>query len=357
MISPDNRHLTTKYIMRGLPVSPKIDPVTSDIGTLTLPTPAPVRGLGGAAPGGQFSDGRRPGRPGQKAVRGPPGRWRQGLCTATSASMSQTVKPKTIREFVEFCNSFPRGRRVVGYVSTIGFFVFIAALCVAIYFQVGFFTYLVLALCLFLSSAHSSYAFAANLTQRKVRKIDYWYLGAATLGMLLLAAAYSNQRDTVISKMLLIAHQSAEEPIREKVISSVAELSKFLCEGTIAKASIAPCEGLKKFSVEIKPHLSAQQIKSLKERFTKDVTLPYGRIFPRELIVPQLFSPLSAVDIRLDDWAEFVQSAPSQTALQRDEQAEIMFGLGQWVIWPFLLAYALALRLTKVTIDVFEWAK
>jgi hypothetical protein len=41
---------------------------------------------------------------------------------------------------------------------------------------------------------------------------------------------------------------------------------------------------------------------------------------------------------------------------QRDEQSEIMLGLGQWVIWPFLLAYALALRITKMTVDVFEWA-
>jgi hypothetical protein len=272
-------------------------------------------------------------------------------------SMGQTVKPKTFRELIELFSSFPRGRRIVGYVSLTGVFVLIIALSLAVYFQAGFFTYLVLALCLFLSSSHSSYAFTQNLTQRKVRRIDYWYLSAATIGMLFAVAAYSNQRDAVIAKMFLIAHETAEEPIREKVVSSVNDLSKLLCEGTIAKVSLAPCEGLKKFSGDIKPHLAPLQINSLKERLSKDVTLPYARLFPKDLLVPNLFTPFSTVEIRLDGWAEFMQSAPSQTTLQRDEQAEIMFGLGQWVIWPFLLAYALALRITKVTIDVFEWAQ
>lgn len=52
-----------------------------------------------------------------------------------------------------------------------------------------------------------------------------------------------------------------------------------------------------------------------------------------------------------------MKDAPPQSASQRDERSEVVFGLGQWVIWPFLLAYALALRITKVTVDVFEWAK
>ena len=40
-----------------------------------------------------------------------------------------------------------------------------------------------------------------------------------------------------------------------------------------------------------------------------------------------------------------------------DDETKIMLDLGQLIIWPFLFAFALALRITKVTIDVFEWAK
>jgi hypothetical protein len=273
--------------------------------------------------------------------------------------MSETVKPKTLQELIELFNSFPRGRRIVGYASTAGFFVFLLALCFAVYFRTGFVTYLILAFLMFLCTSHSNYAFAQNLTQRKVRRIDYWYLGAATFGLLLFAAAYSNQREAVLTKMFVIAHQTAEEPIREKVVASLATLSEFLCSAEIVRSSPKPCEGLKTFSVEIKPHLSAEQIESLKEKFRSEVGLPYGRMFSLEQLRtrPSLFSPLSVVQVRLGDWAEFMKDAPSQSASQRDEQSEVMFGLGQWVIWPFLLAYALALRITKVTVDVFEWAK
>jgi len=50
--------------------------------------------------------------------------------------------------------------------------------------------------------------------------------------------------------------------------------------------------------------------------------------------------------------------APQQsTSSGRDDKTEMLFGLGQFVVWPFFLAFALALRITKVTVDVFEWAK
>ncbi len=60
-----------------------------------------------------------------------------------------------------------------------GFLIFVTALIIAIYFKTGFFSYLVLAFLMFISTMHSNYALAQNLTQRKVRKIDYWYVGAA----------------------------------------------------------------------------------------------------------------------------------------------------------------------------------
>jgi hypothetical protein len=273
--------------------------------------------------------------------------------------MSGKVKPKTLREVFELYNSFPRGRRIVGYVSTAGWLVFFVAFWLAVYYGTGFITYLVLAFLAFLCTTHSNYAFAQNLTQRKVRRIDYWYLGTAAIGLLLFAAAYSNQRDVVLTKIFVAAHQSGEEPIREQVVSSLANLSDFLCTDGMLRTFPKPCEGLKSFSKEIRPHLSSEQISGLSEKFANEVTSPYTRIFPIEKLKenPRIISPLSIIQVRLDDRAAYMRTAPSQTAVQRDEESEIVFGLGQLVIWPFLLAYALALRITKVTIDVFEWAK
>jgi hypothetical protein len=39
------------------------------------------------------------------------------------------------------------------------------------------------------------------------------------------------------------------------------------------------------------------------------------------------------------------------------EWFEMILRYAQYFAWPFVIALALALRLTKVTIDVFDWAK
>jgi hypothetical protein len=273
--------------------------------------------------------------------------------------MPEIAKPKTFREFIDFCNTLPRGRRIVGYVSTVAFLVFLTALIIAIYFKTGFLSYLVLAFLTFISTMHSNYALAQSLTQRKVRKIDYWYVGAAAVGLLLFSAGYASQRELILTKLFVAAHHSGEEPIREKVVLSLADVSKFLCGAEMVRSSRMPCEGAKRFAAEIKPHLTVDQIKALGDMYDKWVTVPYGRMFSIEQLKskPELFSPVVVVTIRLDDWAEYMRNAPQQTVSPHDEEAEILFGLGQLVIWPFFLAYALALRITKVTVDVFEWAK
>jgi hypothetical protein len=97
----------------------------------------------------------------------------------------------------------------------------------------------------------------------------------------------------------------------------------------------------------------------LGDTYNKWVILPYTRLFTTEQLNsrPEFFSPVVIVEISLDDWAEYMRNAPTETVSPRDEEAELLFGFGQLVIWPFFLAYALALRITKVTVDVFEWAK
>jgi hypothetical protein len=279
----------------------------------------------------------------------------QGLGIA----MAEKVKLKTIREMREFYKSYPRGRRIAGYVATLAWLLFIIGIYLAVYFRTGFISYLVLAFLCFLSTSHSNYALAQNLTQRKARQIDYWYLGIAAIGLLLFAAGYSHQRDVTIARMMVKVHENGEAPIRFEVDKSMARLSEFLCGAFVIKSK-QPCEGLRKIRWEVKPNLSATAISDLQERFTNEVGVPYGLAYKVEEIVrnQNIFLPLSVVQVRMDDWRKYMADAPAQPAADIvDEEAEIMFGLGQWVIWPFLLAYALALRITKVTVDVFEWAK
>jgi hypothetical protein len=36
---------------------------------------------------------------------------------------------------------------------------------------------------------------------------------------------------------------------------------------------------------------------------------------------------------------------------------QVLFGIGQTLLWPFALAIALALRITRVSVEVKNWAR
>lgn len=273
--------------------------------------------------------------------------------------MPEKVQPKTFWEVLELYNSFPRGRRIVGYVTMAGVFVFMAALWSAVYFGAGFIVYFTFAVLTFLCLTHSNYAFTQNLTQRKVRRIDYWYLGAATIGLFLAAFGYSSQRGTTIVRLNEKIYEAGEPSVIGPVNEGMGSLSKFLCVDLV-RAKEA-CAGLKKVASEIRPGRSPAEIASILEEFKQRVTLPFARIFPSDVLSkdPNMLLPVVSVEIKIEDWKTYAEQAPQvdESRSKMDDETEIMLEVGQWVIWPFLLAYALALRITKVTIDVFEWVK
>jgi hypothetical protein len=135
-------------------------------------------------------------------------------------------------------------------------------------------------------------------------------------------------------------------------------LNEFLCD-TVAKRAKAPCVAIKRIAPELKSTMPPEDIAAFQERFSKEVTLAYGRLFTIDQLNtnPSIFSSFSTLQVRLEDWRKHLEIAPKFQPTARDEDTELLFGLGQWFVWPFLFAYALALRITKVTIDVFEWAK
>ncbi len=272
--------------------------------------------------------------------------------------MTETQNPKSFRELFDSLQELPRGRRITAYVATLGFLLFPVGIGLAYYFDAGFITYLALAFGWFLSSFHSSYAMMPSLTQRVVRRIDYWYLGAGTIGLFLFAIQYSTQRDTMLSRVYIKVHQAGEAPLKADVDKQFAYLTTFLC-GTVAQRAKAPCEAIKNIATDLKQSMTPAEINTFQERFSKEVTLAYGRLFRVDQFdtIPNLFSSFSVLQVRMDDWKKYLEGAPKFEAKPRDEDTELLFGLSQWFVWPFLFAYALALRITKVTIDVFEWAK
>jgi hypothetical protein len=267
--------------------------------------------------------------------------------------------PKIFQEFAELHNATPRGRRSIGYVAGICAIACAVGLFLALVKSAGFMVLLVLAFFFLLCGDRYHYAFTKNLTQRRVRRMDYWYLGAVTIGLFLAALAYSGQRQVTISKFSKKFYAIAEGAYISDLNESMAALSQFLCVET--KNAKEACAGLKKVVAEIQGGRTPAQIASIDDDFKNKVIVPSAHLFPSGEISknPELFKPIVSVEIGFDNWKSFAGEAPKplDPRFQIGEEMEIMFQVGQWVVWPFFLALALALRITKVTIDVFEWAK
>jgi len=246
----------------------------------------------------------------------------------------------------------------VGYGGTFGWIVCLISIFVAYQRGAGFIVLLSLAFFFFLCGEHSRYAFTENLSQRKVRRIDYWYLSAATIGLFIAAFSYSTQREATIAKFNQKLYEAGEPSNIAAVKEGIGSLSKFLC-ADLTKAKEA-CAGLKKIASEIRPGRSPAEIVAILGELQKNVTLPYARIFAAGELSknPDVLSPVISLQIKIEDWERYTELTPKagEGRSKLDDETEIMLEFGQWVIWPFLLAYALALRITKVTIDVFGWA-
>jgi hypothetical protein len=268
------------------------------------------------------------------------------------------AKPKTSEEIKEFWRSLPRGRRIVAMVGGFGWVTCAAAMGLAYKLDAGFEAFLGLAFLLFLCLFHGKYALEKDLTQRRVRKIDYWYLGAATIGLFLATFSYSTQRSETIVRLSQTMYEAGEQPLLAAVREQIVGLTKFVCVDL--KTAKDACVGIKRIAAKIRPGLSAKQIAAISDEYLQKVTVPYALSLPPELAKDQnRLLPVVLPAVEMDRWREYAELAPNarSSPSESDEESEVVFDFGERVIWPFLLAFALALRITKVTIDVFEWAK
>jgi hypothetical protein len=267
-------------------------------------------------------------------------------------------KPNASAEIKALWNSLPRSRRIVAIVCSLGWVACIAAMVFAYKLGADFPVALALVFLFFLFLDHSKYALEVTLTQRRVREIDYWYLGAATIGLFLAVLAYSTQRNEAVFRFSHKLYDTGEQSRIAAVKEDVSSLTKFLCVDM--KTAKEACAALKHVVAEIRPGLSAAQIAAIHDELLQKVGVAYAKVLPADVYKDKnSMLPIVVAAVKLDEWRDFALLAPeiASKSPKADEETEIFFSFGQWVIWPFLLVFALALRITKVTIDVFEWAK
>lgn len=253
--------------------------------------------------------------------------------------------------------TIPTGSRLIaGRVAAVGGAICTVALVYEAYTIASFVptlvTFFVFALCL----THGRYAFDRKLTQRQVRKIDYWYLGVAAIGMLMFAVAYSGQRGATINQSREFIYHQGEMAFLLEAKTKLVRYLEEVCKDEFKKVSDRPCITGESLEEDMKPGASPELV----DHWMRRLTLARSEVSKKRTVNSDepFIKAQTAVGVQLVMLKNYiVANTPKATFDPVDEGMRLMFSIGQMVLWPFLLAFALALRIAKVTIDVFEWAK
>jgi hypothetical protein len=236
---------------------------------------------------------------------------------------------------------------------------------------------LILCFIFFLGFFHGRYAFKSDLTPTQVRLIDYYYLGAGAVGVFLFALTYSSQRAEYVRKFMGAANFAVVElaPARIK-----QDLKDYVQEACRKKSSPVPhCQTATKISEALGDAPTVTQLRTALEDLSsfleenKDKGIGDARLFAhaRKVLIPlrdvlgwadMIANSKRESDDPLADQLRWLYGEQLSEAFGKDASGLIerqvgwLLGLGQTVLWPMLLAVALALRITKVSIEIFEWA-
>jgi hypothetical protein len=188
------------------------------------------------------------------------------------------------------------------------------------------------------------------------------------MGMMLFAVGYSSQRDMFISKANVLAYRTEEVRSRLEAIDSLNSYIVEACGAVVARVRKTQCTEAKTLLERLKIWSTTYQVVEIERSFFElqgnsytAIRDEYIKSFPEkppEEAGRAYFSGAARFEVALEFWREAIARRPEDLEVKGpNEEVEVVLGLGQTILWPFLLALALALRITKVTIDVFEWAR
>jgi hypothetical protein len=248
-----------------------------------------------------------------------------------------------------------KGRRYVVIVSAIG-----AALCIValIYWRSQYSDTYVQRLiawgALWLFAFHGGFALLKNLNPRLVRAIDYVYLTTAAFGVIVFALNYAEKRYEVQDRESRARAQVEIEQARIEVRNALVVLEQASCERATQEALPTYCEAAKTIREKLDVTSPREIRKALIDTYSAEIVQPTQLL---DAYMVQAYKRLESqvLDFRLA--ALQLSSAEMSLELHRplprdaDEPEQIYFLFE----WPFILAVAFALRITRTTIEVFDW--
>lgn len=221
----------------------------------------------------------------------------------------------------------------------------------------------------FLAAFHVFFALHRRLTTRLVKEIDYYYLGIAAVGVLFFSIGYSDQRSAYLGQLGKETAASEAASSRATITRGVDSYVEMSCQ-LPGHWAAKHCENAKLLSTFTRKAYSATELQATLDVFNefvladstegpgKDLTEDQNTLL-RVVDLVRMLSALQTVmkfgvqSIKNDDETPvWVPPPRSETGL-----SGVLYGLGQTILWPFMLALALALRIAKVTVEVRKWAR
>ena len=229
------------------------------------------------------------------------------------------------------------------------------------FFQLDFYLFK-LAVCflLFLFAFHWFFGSKRNLTATQTRLIDYAYLVIAALGIFVFALNQDERRYTFRQ----IEIQDEGRRILEKSIiimeNSLTDLEGAACSPAAVQVMPQHCERVKQLKVEFgtkRPSEANRDFIRIVEDYLSTVpSPPASDEFSRQIYrrIEAATDNLKYKTKRVEIDILLIKSQEPLPPPEIGEPGSRIYGL---FTWPFILVFAFALRITKTTIEVLDWAK
>jgi uncharacterized membrane protein len=196
-----------------------------------------------------------------------------------------------------------------------------------------------------------------GLTAAQSRAIDYVYLGVATAGVFVLAMNYDEDRYEYRQNQYVDEAKVQLQKEKENLDSMLVRQQQTLCQLNIVSSMPAYCDQAKQLVLDYRAEDRSKDTGEGSRAinlYLSDVHPPKDadetkkqlyRIVENELMMVRSFQLRVTLGIH---HIEFQKPMP------REPEAHPAW---QVFTWPFILAFALALRLTRTTIEVLDWTK
>lgn len=208
---------------------------------------------------------------------------------------------------------------------------------------------------LFLFVFHWLFGAKHNLTATQVRMIDYAYLGIAALGIFLFALNQEEKRYEYVQLEVQDEGRRQLERSRLNLANGLIDLERAACMPATVQRMPQYCERVK----QLKVAFAAEDASETNMKYSVTVNEYLASVSPpssSDQYSTQLYRQIESANERLKSLELSVRIAIQhikiQAPLPPDDIRDSTYGL---FTWPFILAFAFALRITKTTIEVLGW--